>query len=257
MTLWGVICLTAVMGAAGSATAEMGRVETVVVDEVGKPLPCRIHLYDQSGKPQEAEGLPFWRDHFVCPGDVKLDLPPGAYRYEIERGPEYEQVTGSFELAQGATERVFTAEERAEIEIELDVALTTYDYVPNIEIIKNGQVERAVPQEDLYIDVPRPHFTGSLGSVTFRESGWFLVRAITELEHTFRFASTAPYYVEIGLTKHRVSRASAQFFLEWVDERAKRVPLKLDDPEKLREVLTYHDEARRFWKKKVAGANGP
>ena len=33
--------------------------------------------------------LPFWRDHFVCPGDRTLELPPGNYTYEIERGPEY------------------------------------------------------------------------------------------------------------------------------------------------------------------------
>ena len=67
------------------------------------------------------------------------------------------------------------------------------------------------------------------------------------IKHTFRFASTAPYYVEIGPAKRRISRRSAQFFLDWVDERAKRVPLKLDDPEKLREVLAYHEQAGRFW----------
>jgi len=36
--------------------------------------------------------------------------------------------------------------------------------------------------------------------VKFNESGWFLVRVITDNPKTFRFASTAPYYVEIGLT---------------------------------------------------------
>ena len=68
-----------------------------------------------------------------------------------------------------------------------------------------------------------------------------------------RFASTAPYYVEIGDKKHRVSRSSAQFFLDWVRERAARV--KLADPVERAEVLKYHTMAEEFWQKKVDQAN--
>ena len=57
--------------------------------------------------------------------------------------------------------------------------------------------------------------TGSLGTIGFKESGWFLVRAIAAVPSTFRFASTGPFYVEIGSTPARVSRTSAQFFLGW------------------------------------------
>src|SRR5262249_27293668 len=53
-------------------------------------------------KPQRAGKLPFWFDHFVCPGTVGLDLPSGKYTVEIERGPEYERHAGSFTLAAGA-----------------------------------------------------------------------------------------------------------------------------------------------------------
>jgi hypothetical protein len=500
-----MIALAAMLAAAGIAGAETGRLEIAVVDEAGQPLPCRIHLYDQAGKPQRAEGLPFWRDHFNFPGKVELDLPAGAYRFEIERGPEYEQQTGSIELPEGETREisvalkriadlaaegwysgdmhvhrpledmpllmraedlyvapvitwwnnrnlwadrqppedplvrvngnrfyhvmvgedereggalmyfgrsrplditgssreypspmkfvdqarqqgpvwidvekpfwwdvpvwlasgkvdsvglannhmcrsgmyeseawgrprdaerlppprgngfwtqeiyyqmldcglrippsagsasgvlpnplgydrvyvhcgdqfgydkwweglkagrsfvtngpllivkadghlpghVFTADEGEQVRIKLDVSLTGRDNVPAIEIIKNGEVERAVR-------LAGPSRSGSLGTITFDRSGWFLIRAITDLENTFRFASTALYYVEIGPAKRRVSRRSAQFFLDWVDERIERVPQKLDDPDKLREVLAYHEQARRFWEEKVAGAN--
>jgi hypothetical protein len=509
------MCVAAMIGSgAGFAVADTGRVEITVVDRRGRPLPCRIHLHDRAGKPQRAEGLPFWRDHFTCPGNVEMELPAGTYRYEIERGPEHEQRAGSFDLAEGETERVavalgriadlpaegwysgdlhvhraiedmpllmraedlhvapvitwwnnsnlwtkrplpedplvpfdgnryyhvmagedereggalmyfnrsrplaiagstreypspmkfvdqarqdgpvwidvekpfwwdvpvwlasakvdsvglannhmcrsrmyeseawgrprdaerlppprgngfwtqeiyyhmlncglrippsagsasgvlpnplgydrvyvycgdefryetwweglkagrsfvtngpllivkagaggqlpghvFTAEAGKEIEITVYVELTSRDPVPAIELVKNGRVERAVPIGQLTPSGYRPFHTGGLGKITFRESGWFLIRAITDLEHTFRFASTAPYYVEIGPAKRRVSRRSAQFFLDWVDERAKRVPLKLDDPEKLREVLAYHEHARQFWQDMVAGAN--
>ena len=65
--------------------------------------------------------------------------------------------------------------------------------------------------------------TGTLGRIRFDESGWFLVRTVADNPKTFRFASTAPYYVEIGERKRRISKASAQFFLDWVHERAGRV----------------------------------
>jgi len=52
-------------------------------------LPCRIHLAGPDGKAVRPPTLPFWHDHFVCEGGVALDLPPGRYRFTIERGPEW------------------------------------------------------------------------------------------------------------------------------------------------------------------------
>ena len=51
--------------------------------------PCRIHLAGDQGKPVLPPGLPAFRDHFNCDGDVRLDLPAGTYTYTVERGPEY------------------------------------------------------------------------------------------------------------------------------------------------------------------------
>jgi hypothetical protein len=95
---------------------------------------------------------------------------------------------------------------------------------------------------------------GSLPPVVFRESGWMLIRAITSHPKTFRFASTGPYYVEIGETP-RVSRAAAQFFLDWVYERAQR--LKLPQGSQRDEVLRYQRAARDFWQQRVEQANAP
>ena len=91
--------------------------------------------------------------------------------------------------------------------------------------------------------------------LVFERSGWFLVRAVAENRRTFRFASTAPYYVEIGKTKSRISRRSVQFFLDWIDERAARVQQKLKDPARLSEVLKYHGDAKRFWRQRMSQAN--
>jgi hypothetical protein len=141
---------------------------------------------------------------------------------------------------------VFKGAAATAVKLELLARLTTQDPVRFVEIIANGQVKRRVPVEE----VTR---TGSLGEVEFRESGWFLVRAIADNEKTFRFASTAPFYVEIGDTKHRVSAASAQFFLDWTRERMARV--KLSDPSQRDSVLHYHALAEEFWRERVAGAN--
>jgi hypothetical protein len=138
---------------------------------------------------------------------------------------------------------VFTAPQGRALDLELRAELTTRDPVRVLEIIKDGRVERAVPVEEF-------QRTGSLGKVTFGESGWLLVRAIAANPKTFRFASTAPFYVEVGPKKHRVHRASVQFFLDWLDERAKRI--KLDDPEQRREVLAPHIAARKFWQERLA-----
>jgi len=102
-----VICVAVLIGVgAGPAVVDASTVNIEVVDETGRPLPCRIHLKDKAGKPQRAAGLPFFRDHFSCSGRVELQLPAGAYGFEVERGPEYERHSGSFELAQSVEKRV-------------------------------------------------------------------------------------------------------------------------------------------------------
>jgi hypothetical protein len=75
---------------------------------------------------------------------------------------------------------------------------------------------------------------------------------VADTGKTSRFAMTAPYYVEIG-DSQRISRASVQFFLEWIDERAKQ--LKIDDPSLREATQTEIDAARRFWKAIDAKAN--
>ncbi len=94
---------------------------------------------------------------------------------------------------------------------------------------------------------------GSLGTLMFTSSGWFLVRAIAENPRTFRFASTAPFHVEMGKTKRWVSKAAAKVFLAWVKERAGRV--KVEDAEKRGEVMKYRGAAARSWQEMVGRGN--
>jgi len=141
---------------------------------------------------------------------------------------------------------VFSGPEGKELALDVRVALTTREPIRWLELIKDGEVERRVPFREW-------SRTGTLGAVRFQTSGWFLVRAVTNNPKTFRFASTAPFYVEVGATKRRISKASAQFFLDWAKERARKV--RLEDTDQRREVLEYHTRAEMFWQDLLTKAN--
>src|SRR5262249_6530607 len=68
---------------------------------------------------------------------------------------------------------IFTTAEGKELSIELKADLTTRDRIRFVEIIKDGRVEREVPFEDFTR-------TGTLGTLRFTASGWFLVRVIAD-----------------------------------------------------------------------------
>src|SRR5213593_976 len=87
----------------GMAIGATVRTSLQVTDAATRqPVPCRIHLKDSAGKPVKPEKLPFFRDHFVFPGKAELELEPGRYTYEIERGPEYRLARGEFVCSNGA-----------------------------------------------------------------------------------------------------------------------------------------------------------
>lgn len=140
---------------------------------------------------------------------------------------------------------VFQAPAGQAVELPIEADLDSRDAMVSFEIIQNGRVVRSVP-------CGVRERNRSLGALRFSESGWFLVRALANVPGTFRFASTGPFYVEIGPGTRRVSRTSARFFLDWVRERMGRI--HLDDPAREVEVLKPHREAERFWQAKLEQA---
>ncbi|MBI3854491.1 MAG: hypothetical protein HY293_02240, partial [Planctomycetes bacterium] len=80
---------------------QTGGLEIAIVEN-GAPAPARIHLKDPAGKPVKAPAYPSWSDHFVCDGAAKLDLPPGRYRLEVEKGPEYAAAAQEIAVEAGA-----------------------------------------------------------------------------------------------------------------------------------------------------------
>ncbi|HRK33465.1 MAG TPA: CehA/McbA family metallohydrolase [Candidatus Hydrogenedentes bacterium] len=133
-----------------------------------------------------------------------------------------------------------------EISIAISAEIIAQETIPYIEVIKNGALHHSVP-----FDVWKK--SGSLGTLHFDESGWFMVRCITDNPKTFRFASTAPFYVEIGRKKSRISRTAVQFLLDWTNERIARV--KHDDPVKKGELVEIYAGAARIWEERLKRAN--
>jgi hypothetical protein len=140
---------------------------------------------------------------------------------------------------------VFHGEEGQPMELEIGLTFSTREPIDYLELIKDGHVDREV-RFDEYAK------TGRLPKIAFDKSGWFLVRAVCNATNTYRFAMTGPYYVEIGDPK-RISKSAAQFFLDWVYERARQI--KLTDAEQQKEVMQWHRQARDYWQGVVSKAN--
>ncbi len=140
-----------------------------------------------------------------------------------------------------------SAGETLELEIGLTLSIRSPDQLSYLEIVKDGRV-----QESVRLDQWK-QMGGRLPKIKFNESGWFLLRAVCDGTKTYRHAMTAPYYVQIGERPKRISKASAQFFLDWVVERAKQI--KIDNVEQRQAVLEYHRIARDFFQNLVDQAN--
>jgi hypothetical protein len=145
--------------------------------------------------------------------------------------------------------------------IKLDIELTSLDPVKQIEVIQNGTVVQTVgippggTREGALSPGRQPRDRARLSAtVSAREGGWFLVRAVADVPYTFRFASTGPFYVEAGEAPRRVSRASVRFFQEWTAERIQRLEHDLPAGRDRDEVLRFHDDARKFWDELAAKA---
>ncbi len=118
------------------------------------------------------------------------------------------------------------------LELTVEGLLDSRTPVAAIELVRNGHVER---------------LTTLPAKIRLTESGWFLVRVLTDETHTFRFASTGPWYVEIDGTQPTNRRESCEFFREWTEERIDSLRQTLTSDQERREVLPILDEASRFW----------
>lgn len=133
--------------------------------------------------------------------------------------------------------RVF--ESNGPIELVIDGKLDSNDKIAAVELVTNGNVRE--------ISLP--------AKIEITESGWFLVRARADVKETFRFASTAPWYVEIGNSPQHISRSACDFFLRWTDDRIEHLKQAGMPDDAGRDVLKYQEQAKQFWTEMRARAN--
>jgi hypothetical protein len=134
------------------------------------------------------------------------------------------------------------------LELTVALQLATRDKIDYLEIVKNAEVVEHV-RLDQWAEAG-----GKLPPITFQRSGWLLVRALTSEETTYRFATSGPYYVQID-DQPRISRRAAQFFVDWVYERARQIH-RQEGPHR-DQILQMYRAARDYWQDLVDRANCP
>lgn len=102
-------CLLAGLASASLAARPDGRLRLEVVDsKTGDALPARLHLRDARDRPvtpprdKHAWGAAPLGDHAYLDGAGDLLLRRGAYRFDLDAGPEYRTRHGRFEIARHA-----------------------------------------------------------------------------------------------------------------------------------------------------------
>ncbi len=130
------------------------------------------------------------------------------------------------------------------IDFRMALNLASRQRVEYLELLKNGEVAAEVRLSDW------AKSGGKLPPVTFQESGWFAVRAVTENRGKYQLALSAPFYVE-SPAGVRISRTSVEFFLTWLDELEKR----------LGQYGSFSESdlamGRAYWTSKLEQANAP
>jgi hypothetical protein len=93
---------------------------------------------------------------------------------------------------------------------------------------------------------------GKIPKLQVEESGWLVVRVVTEREHTYRLATTAPYYVELA-GRPRISREAVEYFQQWC-QRA-RAEVQAEGGVEWDAARPFFDAAERFWELRQESAN--
>ncbi|MEM7474390.1 MAG: hypothetical protein AAF483_05300 [Planctomycetota bacterium] len=137
---------------------------------------------------------------------------------------------------------------QAEKELELDVALTltTSDPVSYLDVIFNGRTLYEARLNEFARE------GGKIPPLKVKESGWLVVRVVTDRNFTYRIATTAPFYCEVG-GEPRVSKAAVEFFETWLAKAAEQI----GNSSQAQASASFINAARKFWLDRKAIANVP
>ena len=123
--------------------------------------------------------------------------------------------------------------------LSIGLSLTTRVPVEYLEVVKDGEVAHNVRLAEL------AEAGGRLPTVTFDSPGWMTVVAVTEAEDRYRFAMSAPWFVEAAHSG-RVDPTDTQAWLDALHEA--RARFGDTDPD-------AYAEAEAFWRDRHGGSS--
>lgn len=132
--------------------------------------------------------------------------------------------------------------------LAIGLTLTVSDPVEYLDVIFNGETLYQARLDEYAKQ------GGRIPTQKISQSGWMVIRVVTEREHTYRIASTAPYYFEVG-QQPRISRSAIAFFQQWLEDSAKKITA--GESKSASAADPYIRSARDFWRKRLEQSNAP
>ncbi len=142
--------------------------------------------------------------------------------------------------------KVFTSADGESIEADIALTLTVSDPVEYLEVVFNGATLYRARLDEY------ARQGGKIPVQSIRESGWLMIRVVTERDETYRLATTAPYYFEFA-GRPRVSAAAVTYFRDWLEKSAQQIAAQGDPAA----AAPYLATARQFWSDRAEQATAP
>ncbi len=133
--------------------------------------------------------------------------------------------------------------------LTVNIRIHANQKLERLDLVVNGKVRLTHPiKSDAFVQTHTLQFNPP-------KSGWFLLRAHAPDKHTYRFASTGPFYVQPTNQAKRISRASADFFITWQTRRLNQLKKALKDHPDRNAVFSLHQKSLAYWQGLKRGAN--
>jgi hypothetical protein len=130
------------------------------------------------------------------------------------------------------------------IELDIDIELTVRDPVEYLDVVFNG---KAIYQARLEDHAKR----GQFPPLRIQESGWLVLRVVTEHEDSYRLATTAPFYFEFD-SQRRISKSAVEFFQDWFSDSRSLIEKEANLGASYQVAISNADH---FWKARAEKAN--
>ena len=130
------------------------------------------------------------------------------------------------------------------ISLDIAVSLAVRDPVEYLDVVFNGDTIYSAKLEEHYK-------RGEFPPIEIDQSGWLVIRIVTEHAKGYRFATTAPFYFVFD-GKPRVSRKAVAFFQQWQKAALDNLA---ESPEQLKLYEPWIERSNQFWEARLRASN--